>query len=80
MILRRALAFSCAAWLLAVSAAQAAEAGAALPPGYSPNMSSDEAGLWMQMDKEGLLDEYKAKHPAAFKAMYKERYGVDYKG
>jgi predicted Zn-dependent protease len=22
------------------------------PPGYSPDMSSDEAGLWMQMDKE----------------------------
>ena len=39
-----------------------------------------EGKTWMQMDKEGLLDEYKAKHPAAFKAMYKERFGVDYKG
>lgn len=52
MILRRVLAFSCAAWLLAAPAARAADTDAALPPGYSPNMSSEEAGLWMQMDKE----------------------------
>jgi predicted Zn-dependent protease len=51
VILRRTLAFSCAAWLLAASAAQAADPHPMLPPGYSPEMSSDEAGLWMQVDK-----------------------------
>lgn len=51
MTLRRALAFSCAAWLMAASTAQAADPHAMLPPGYSPDMSGDEAGLWMQVDK-----------------------------
>lgn len=51
MIARPLLALSCAVWLLAASAARAAEHNV-LPPGYSPDMSSDEAGLWMLMDKE----------------------------
>jgi predicted Zn-dependent protease len=49
--LRKTLALSCAALLLAASVAEAAE-HAMLPPGYSPDMSSEEAGLWMQIDKE----------------------------
>ena len=48
---RKALAVSSAAWLLLACPAQAAE-HAVLPPGYSPQMSSEEAGLWMQVDKE----------------------------
>ena len=51
MILRKALVLSCAAWLLAASGARAAGHDV-LPPGYSPDTSSDEAGLWMLMDKE----------------------------
>jgi predicted Zn-dependent protease len=51
VIRRAALALSCAAWLLLPAGAGAAD-NKVLPPGYSPDMSSDEAGLWMKMDKE----------------------------
>jgi predicted Zn-dependent protease len=47
---RKTLALSCAAWLLFGFAAQAADRKM-LPPGYTPDMASDEAGLWMQVDK-----------------------------
>lgn len=48
---RNGIALGSAVWLLLASPAQAA-GQSALPPGYSPEMSSDEAGLWMQVDKE----------------------------
>jgi predicted Zn-dependent protease len=34
------------------SSAQAADRYAMPPPGYTPEMSSDEAGIWMQVDKQ----------------------------
>ncbi len=40
----------CAALLLQAAAVQAAEQKV-LPPGYSPDMDNEEAGLWMQIDK-----------------------------
>lgn len=46
----KTLFLSCGALLLFALGARAAE-HAVLPPGYSPQMSSDEAGLWMQVDK-----------------------------
>ena len=48
---KRGLALSCVAWLLSGSAAFAEDRYAMPPPGYTPDMSSDEAGLWMQTDK-----------------------------
>lgn len=49
MSLRQILAAS--ALLLAATDARAADPYAMPPPGYKPDMSSDEAGLWMQVDK-----------------------------
>jgi predicted Zn-dependent protease len=49
-MIRRLLLSSCAVLLLQVASVQAADPKV-LPPGYSPNMSSDEAGMWMQFDK-----------------------------
>jgi len=48
---RLALAVCCGLWLGGASA-WAADNNAALPPGYSPDMSSEEAGLWMLQDRE----------------------------
>jgi beta-barrel assembly-enhancing protease len=47
----RALALSCAALLSLPAVSQAADRYVMPPPGYSPEMSSDEAGIWMQVDK-----------------------------
>jgi predicted Zn-dependent protease len=49
-MVRKLLLSSCAALLLFAADAQAADQNI-LPPGYSPSMSSEEAGLWMQFDK-----------------------------
>lgn len=49
-MISRLLGCSCAAWLLLAATGQAAEQ-TPLPPGYAPNMSTEEAGLWMQIDK-----------------------------
>ena len=46
----KALLLTCGILLVGATAGQSAE-HTALPPGYSPEMSSDEAGLWMQVDK-----------------------------
>lgn len=39
-----------------------------------------EGKSWDQLDRAGLLEEFKAKHPDAFKAKYKERFDKEYKG
>jgi len=49
--LKRALSLSCAGLLLMTASGQAADRYAMPPPGYTPDMSSDEAGIWMQVDK-----------------------------
>jgi hypothetical protein len=37
--------------MLAVGGASAADRYTMPPPGYHPDLSTDEAGLWMQVDK-----------------------------
>lgn len=51
MKLKRAFSLGCAGLLLMSATGQAAERYAMPPPGYTPEMSSDEAGIWMQVDK-----------------------------
>ncbi len=37
--------------LFAANSARAADSYAMPPPGYTPDMKSDEAGMWMQVDR-----------------------------
>jgi len=46
---RIAAALCCAAWL---SAGGVAQGQGTLPPGYSSDMSGEEAGIWMLTDKQ----------------------------
>ena len=39
-----------------------------------------EGKTWDELDKAGKLADYKAENPEGFKALYKERFGVDYAG
>ena len=52
MTVKRASALLCAGLILMASSAQAVDRYAMPPPGYTPEMSSDEAGIWMQVDKQ----------------------------
>lgn len=51
MTRRRVTALAAGLCMLAVGGASAADRYTMPPPGYHPDLSTDEAGLWMQVDK-----------------------------